>query len=492
MEESAFIKARRPRGFRDLFGDDLVLRRRMVDTIGSVYERYGFTPLETPSVEYAEVLGKYLPESDAPQGGIFAFRDDSNDWLGLRYDLTAPLSRVVAEYADLPLPYRRYHVGPVFRVEKPGPGRYREFYQCDFDTVGTDSPAADAEVCCVLADAMRALGIERGKYVVRVNDRKVLNGVLERAGLNVSEGSGGRVLTVMRAIDKLDRVGQEGVVQLLGEGRRDPSGDFTPGARLEPAQVRSIVDFLELPRSNRAALVSELSGMTAGSAVGEGGVEELRRMDELLTRVGYAEDEVIFDPTVVRGLAYYTGPVFEVELTFETRDESGQVQRFGSVAGGGRYDDLVQRFLGRAVPATGASIGVDRLQAALQALGSFPGAKVQASTLVVVMNPAEMAEAFALAAELRAGGIPSEVFLGTGGMKAQMKYADRRAIRIAVIVGEDERKAGTVSIKDLKKGEELSKDVADRKTWQRDRPAQVTVPRAQMMETIRGMLEGNV
>ena len=484
-------KARLLKGFRDLFGDILILRRKMIRTVLGVYERYGFTPLETPALEYADVLGKYLPDSDLPDGGIFAFRDDRSEWVALRYDLTAPLSRVVAQYPDLPLPYRRYQVGPVYRQEKPGPGRFREFYQCDFDTVGTASMAADAEVCCILCDALEELGIGPGSYVIRVNNRKVLNGILERAAIPASPGGdeeSGGWMTVLRAIDKLDRVGMDGVLELLGPGRRDPSGDFSPGAELEPGQIEWVQRYLTLPRESRSALCRDLETLVGDSEIGQEGVQELVEIHSILDAVGYGEDRVLFDPTVVRGLAYYTGPVFEAELTFEVTDESGARHRFGSVAGGGRYDDLVERFLGRLVPATGASIGVDRLISAQMALRPETGSEITRSVLVVVMQGDHMPEYFGIADELRRAGITAEVFLGKGGLRAQFKYADRRNLPAVVICGEDELARGTVSIKDMAMGRKLAGEIEDRETWRRTRPAQVTVPRTQMVRVLREML----
>jgi histidyl-tRNA synthetase len=475
------------KGFRDLFGDTLARRRKMVDTILRVYAKYGFEPLETPSLEYLDVVGKYLPDIDTPEGGVFAFRSPDEDWVALRYDLTAPLSRVVAQYNELPLPYRCYQIGPVFRNEKPGPGRFREFLQCDFDTVGTTSMAADAEVAMVLADTVEELGIPRGDYVIRVNTRRITNGVLERVGIPVDEAvtdDSAAWLTVVRAIDKLDRVGADGVEQLLGEGRTDPSGDFTPGADLETTQIERIMRYVELPRGDRTGLCDLLTPLVQGSSVGERGLAELREIDTLLAAAGYADDRVTFDPSVVRGLAYYTGPVFEADLLFEITDEEGVARRFGSVAGGGRYDNLVERFLGRDVPGTGASIGVDRLLAALETLGPVASRSEARSVLVTTMDRERLAEYFRIAQELRAAGIPAEVYLGSKGIAGQIKYADRRGLPAVVIAGEDELAEGKVSVKDLALGRELSKDVEDREEWRRERPAQVTVSRGDMIRTI--------
>lgn len=484
---------RLPRGFKDTFSSSVVSRQRMIDAIRAVYERYGFAPLETPAVEYVEALGKFLPESSTPAGGIFAFQDDDNNWLALRYDLTAPLSRVFAEHRnDIPIPFRRFQVGPVWRNEKPGPGRYREFYQFDIDTVGTASMAADAEVCCVLADALEAIHIPRGDYVIKVNNRKALNGVLEVVGLPSDENTS---LTVLRAIDKLDRLGLEGVRGLLGKGRADESGDFTEGAHLRDDQVQRIVDLLSVAEGRRSDVCDRFEELVRGSGVGEEGVAELRDIDRFLTAVGYAEDRVTFEPTVVRGLAYYTGPVFEAQLTFEVPDESGQKQQFGSVAGGGRYDYLVERFMGEKVPATGASIGVDRLLTALAALGQLSTLETTAPVVVTVMDRERVLDYERMTFQLRQAGIPAEMYLGEGGFRKQLQYADERGSVVAVIAGSREFEAGQVSLKDLRLGRELSKEITDRAAWIKEQPSQITIRAenlVQEVEAILGRYKGGV
>lgn len=477
-----------PRGFRDVTAADLIARRRMIDKVSRVYERFGFEPLETPAVEYVDVLGKFLPESETPAGGIFALRDDDENWIALRYDLTAPLSRVVAQYTQqLPRPFRRYQVGPVWRLEKPGPGRFREFYQCDFDTVGSASPAADAEVCAVLAHGLEEVGIGRGDYVVRVNDRKVLNGVLDTLGLPADGELGRQRLTVLRAIDKLDRLGEEGVRQLLGEGRRDESGDFTRGAGLSGEQAEIVMGYVGAGGGGRAAVCARLRELVGESEGGAEGVAELEAIGELLDAMGLGEDQVVFDPSVVRGLAYYTGPVFEAELTFEVTDEEGEQRSFGSVAGGGRYDDLVERFTGNRVPATGASIGVDRLLAALGELGREKEILGRGPVVVTVFDRDRLGEYQRMATELREAGIPAELYLGTSGFRAQMKYADKRRAPVAVIAGGDEFERGEVTLKDMVLGSELSKKIQDHEEW-REQPAQVSVPRAELVAETRKLI----
>lgn len=476
--------AEKPRGFRDRLGADLQAERRMLETIRSVYESYGFDPLETPAIELADALGKFLPDQDRPNEGVFAFRDDDEQWLSLRYDLTAPLARFVAEnYDALPKPFRRYQVGQVFRNEKPGPGRYREFTQFDADTVGTASMLADAELCMMLCDVMERLGLG-GDYIVKVNNRKILNGVLTAIGA-ISEG---QRLTVLRAIDKIDRLGRENVALLLGAGRKDESGDFTKGAGLTPDNVQRVLGFIEAGGEQRTAVCNAFERLVGDDAEGRTGVAELRQIDAALTAAGYDDTRVRFDPSVVRGLAYYTGPVVEAELTFQVRNEDGLLVRFGSVAGGGRYDDLVTRFKGVQVPATGISIGVSRLQAALASRGIDSGTASTGPVVVLVMDKDATSSYLAMAKDLRAAGIRAEVYSGTSGMKAQLKYADKRQSPVAVIEGSDERAKGVVTLKDLELGAERAKDIKDRDAWAKGADAQVTIPRADLVAEVKKII----
>ncbi|MBU1838129.1 MAG: histidine--tRNA ligase [Alphaproteobacteria bacterium] len=480
-------KAETPKGFRDYFGAQVTQRTQMLRQIAEVYHRYGFDPLETSGVETVEALGKFLPDVDRPNEGVFAWEEDS-DWLALRYDLTAPLARVAAQYRnDLPSPYRRYAMGPVWRNEKPGPGRFRQFYQCDADTVGAPSVAADAEICAMLSDTLEAVGIKRGDYVIRVNNRKVLNGVLEVAGLAGDDKEAARGI-VLRAIDKLDRLGVDGVRALLGEGRKDESGDFTKGAGLDDAAADVVVGFMDAGRETGAATVARLSELVAGSSVGEAGVQELQTIADLLSAQGYGPDRIVIDPSVVRGLGYYTGPVYEAELTFDVTDEKGNVRNFGSVAGGGRYDDLVKRFTGQEVPATGVSIGVDRLLAALHATGRLDTKDV-GPVVVTVMDKARMADYQTMVAELRNAGVRAEVYLGNPkNFGNQLKYADKRNSPIAIIAGGDEFEKGIVQIKDLILGAQMAEN-ATLEEW-KDRPSQIEVARTDLVAEVQKMLAG--
>lgn len=478
--------ARAPRGFVDRRARELAAERAIVERIVPVYERYGFEALDTGALEYADALGKFLPDADRPNEGVFALQDDDGEWMALRYDLTAPLARfAAANWEGLPKPFRRYAVGTVWRNEKPGPGRFREFVQCDADTVGSARPESDAEVIALMAEGLEAIGLPRGQAVVKINSRRLMNGLLASAGVV----DPGQTLGVLRAVDKLDRLGLEGVRLLLGEGRKDESGAFTKGAGLSGAAIDKVLAFVSAGGEGRTGTLQRLADVVGGSAEGDAGLEDLGRIDQALSALGVGPDRAVFDPGIVRGLEYYTGAVFEAELLLETLDEKGQAVRFGSLGGGGRYDDLVARFTGQQVPATGFSFGVSRLAAALRAAGRDPAAEQRGPVVVIAFDQARMADYFAIAGELRAAGVAAEVYLGASGMKAQMKYADRRLSPAAVIVGEDELAAGTVTIKDLDLGRELAAKVADNAAWRSERPGQATVPRGELVTAIRRILD---
>lgn len=531
-------KAATPKGFRDYFGTDVTERTEMLRRIAEVYDRYGFDALESAAVETVEALGKFLPDVDRPNAGVFAWQEGEEegkgDWLALRYDLTAPLARVFAQHRnDLPTPYRRYAMGQVWRNEKPGPGRFRQFYQCDADTVGTASMAADAEICAMLADCMEVVGIPRGDYLIRVNNRKVLNGVLDAMG--VTEAA--QQADVLRTIDKFDKVGEAGVRELLGKGRLDASGAYIDGVGLTEAQAEPVIAFLTAKKTVLQRLHSEwvaspndgsqdykvlawllniemgagrqkreqhteasakllakrtlayLYEIVGDAEQGRKGVEELAQISDLLTAQGYGPDRIVIDPSVVRGLGYYTGPVFEAELTFDILDEKGRKRQFGSVAGGGRYDDLVARFTGQSVPAVGVSIGVDRLLAALREKGRMGGEAV-GPVVVTVMDRDRMADYQAMVAELRSAGIRAEVYLGNPkSFGNQLKYADKRNSPAAVIEGADEKARGVVQVKDLVLGKKIAEN-ATLEEW-KERPSQAEIPRDDLVPHIKALLAGD-
>ena len=465
------LKARLPRGLADRGPDEIAATRHMVDAIRKVFERYGFESVETPAIEYADALGKFLPDQDRPNEGVFSFQDDDEQWLSLRYDLTAPLARYVAENFDsLAKPYRSYRYGWVFRNEKPGPGRFRQFMQFDADTVGAPTMAADAEMCMLAADTIEALGVPRGSYVVKVNNRKVLDGVMDAVQIPAEKH-----LITMRAIDKLDRLGIDGVRMLLSKGRKDESGDFTKGAELKESQIESIV--------------AAISGKGTEPAQSNAGEQELSEIASLVRAAGY-DDRVRIDKTVVRGLEYYTGPVYEVELTFAIKDEKGRPVRFGSVGGGGRYDGLVSRFRDEPVPATGFSIGVSRLQAALTALGKLADRPERGPVVVTMFDRDRIADYQTMVTTLRAAGIRAELYLGNpkNNLGTQLKYADKRGSPCAIIQGGDEKAHGEVQIKDLILGARLTA-IKDRDEYlKKQAEAQFAAKEADLVEEVRKLL----
>ncbi|MCA3646392.1 MAG: histidine--tRNA ligase [Methylobacterium sp.] len=492
----ARTEARRPRGLPDRSPADIRATNEMMRVIQRVYELYGFEPVETPFLEYTDALGKFLPDQDRPNAGVFSLRDDDEQWMSLRYDLTAPLARYCAEnWQNLPKPYRSYRAGWVFRNEKPGPGRFRQFMQFDADTVGSGSVAADAEICMMAADTLEALGIPRGQYVIKVNNRKILDGVMEAIGLGGDENAARRLI-VLRAIDKADKFNWSEITKLLQAGRLDESGDFTKGAGLNDSQVSDLQAYLGARvRSNGSSVDIRIDGVHdfSNNANYREGIAELQEIAGLAQSAGYLSDRIKLDFSVVRGLEYYTGPVFEAELLFEIKDETGKPVRFGSVGGGGRYDGLVSRFLDETVPATGFSIGVSRLRAALDKLAEMRGettGEVEGPVIVLAMDktPEAMASYQQIVASLRGAGIPSEIYLGSAGMKAQLKYADKRNARVALIQGSNERERGEVQVKDLILGATLT-DIKDRTEYlAKQAEAQFPAKISEVVEKVREVL----
>ena len=482
-------KARRPRGFEDKPSDILRAERRLIDAAFAVYDQHGFEPLQTPAFEYADALGKFLPDEDRPNTGVFALRDDDEQWMSLRYDLTAPLARFVAENFDaLPKPYRRYQAGSVFRNEKPGPGRFREFVQCDADSVGAPGAAADAEMILLAADVMEGVGLKSGQYQVRVNNRKLLDGILENTGVpNTDEGSLQR-MQVLRAIDKLDRLGPDGVEALLGEGRKDDSGDYTKGAGLGKDAIKAVLGFTTASAEDRGQTIRNLEKLVGSSERGQAGCQELADIERILDEVGCSPERAAFDTSIVRGLGYYTGPVFEVELLADIRDRKGRPVRIGSIGGGGRYDDLVSRFRGQLVPATGFSFGVSRLLSALEHLEAIE-TRSQAPVFITVFDKSLLGEYFKMAEEIRSAGIRAEVYVGTGNVTKQMKYADRRGMQLAIIMGEDELSKGEVTVKDLVLGAEMAKAIQSNEEWKSARPAQESVSRENLINYLKNNIK---
>jgi len=499
--KSKLIDARLPRGFEDRGAGEIAAMDAMIATIKRVYERYGFDPVETPLFEYTEALGKFLPDTDRPNAGVFSLQDDDEQWMSLRYDLTAPLARHFAEnFERLPKPYRSYRAGYVFRNEKPGPGRFRQFMQFDADTVGAPGPEADAEMCMMMADTMDALGLQ-GKYVVKVNNRKYWDGALDALGIASADR-----LTVLRAIDKMDRLGLQGVAELLGPGRKDDSGDYTKGASLGADAVKVITELLgpgedtDVGKANMMFdremfdLSHGASDKLRANVTYQQAVSELDQISRLVTAAGYDRDRIRIDPSVVRGLEYYTGPVFEIELTFPVTNEKGEQVVFGSVGGGGRYDGLVSRFRSEPVPATGFSIGVSRLAHALKLTGNLGATEPAGPVVVLVMDKDRVADYQKMTSELRNAGIRAEMFLGaTKNFGKQVAYADKRQSPAVIIQGQSEREAEggeIVQIKDMAAGAEAAKTISDNAAWKAERPGQFAVPRADLVSAVKALLAG--
>jgi histidyl-tRNA synthetase len=512
------LRARQPRGFVDRSPDDIRATDRMVAKIREVYERYGFDPVETPMFEYTDALGKFLPDSDRPNEGVFSLQDDDEQWMSLRYDLTAPLARHVAENInEIQLPYRTYRQGWVFRNEKPGPGRFRQFMQFDADTVGAPGVQADAEMCMMMADTMEALGIKRGDYVIRVNNRKVLDGVMEAIGVT----DPGQKLAVLRAIDKLDKFGIEGVRLLLGAGRKDESGDFTKGAGLDDPRIDAVFEALDpssmsvnRPDRNLPGLEDAKGGIMVrqpptlthneinlGAFPGYmGGIVELNNIRQIVEDCGYGLDRIRIDPSVVRGLEYYTGPVYEAELLFDVTNEKGEKVQFGSVGGGGRYDGLVKRFTGQDVPATGFSIGVSRLMTALKNLGKLDVSDVMAPVLVTVMDrdTESLGRYQKFTQDLRNAKnekgeyfIRAEMYQGNPkDFPKQLRYADRRGCPIAIIQGGNERAEGKLIIKDLIEGKRIAATITDNAEWKEAKAGERVIAEGDLVAEVVNMLAG--
>ena len=479
-------KARIPRGFRDRLGAEIAAEREMLGRISAVYEAWGFDPLETPAFEYTDALGKFLPDVDRPNQGVFSLQDDDDQWMSLRYDLTAPLARFVAEnYDALPKPFRRYQMGPVWRNEKPGPGRFRQFTQCDVDTVGAPAPYADAEICALFAEVIEAAGIARDDFFIRVSNRKIVDGLFEKIGLE-SEADAETRLTVMRSMDKFDKFGAQGVALLLGEGRKDESGDFTEGAKLDAKKIETVLAFLTSgPENSDDDPLDVISKILGDTKSGAEGVEELLGIKASIP--DFASRPILFDCSVIRGLDYYTGPVFEAEFKSGLTDAKGRPVQMGSIGGGGRYDGLVKRFKGIEVPAVGVSVGVSRLLAALELKKGETDA-ARGPVVVLALEKDQMTDYQAMADELRAAGVRAEVYLGGSNFAKQLKYADKRSAPVAIIQGSDEREKDELQIKDLVLGAELSKQIEDNAEWREAQPAQFTVKRGDLVEAVKKVL----
>lgn len=478
------------RGLRDYLPEQMYARQWIIDRIRGVYELYGYVPLGTPAMEYLDILTGSAGE--ATDRELFVVQGPDEERLGLRFDQTVSLARVVAQYADLPRPFRRYQVQPVWRCDNPYEkrGRFREFVQFDIDAVGVESTLADLEMITAMCDTMTALNA--GPYRVRVSSRRVLNLLLRFAGIPDS-----RAAEVFRVLDKLDKLGREKVRLELTTGYKDESGSPIPGLGLSGDQVSRIDAFLEVCGADSRPVATSARGASASREAALARLGELFRsvdgaaaelasfaaFSRQLTALGYGDDRVEFDFSIARGLAYYTGAVFETEL----RD----LPEFGSVCSGGRYDDLVARFLGEKVPAVGTSVGVDRMLVALLELGRAPLRKATAQVLVTTLDDSLTDDYLAMTYELRRAGIRTEMYHGMfKRFGKQVQYGDRYEIPILVVCGSNEKERGVVQLKDMAIGRQLAeqKALANKAEWRAARPGQFDVPRDQLVPAVRKLL----
>ena len=457
MNKNNKPKAQLPKGFKDSSEENIDIRNQVIAVIRNECEKFGFKNIETPALEYTEALGKFLPDVERPSGGVFSFQDEDDQWISMRYDLTAPLARYVAEnYQFIPKPFKRYQVGSVWRNEKPGPGRYREFIQFDADVIGISNNYIDAELCVMVAKIFLELGFTASEFKVKYSSRVIWEDLFKKINLDEIQ-----IPAVLRAVDKLDRLGTDGVKELLLKGRKDKSGDFMQGVNLKDNQAEEILDFI----SNKTTKDDQLNSF-----------------EEYLQN--YKELPFEFDPTVVRGLEYYTGLVFEVELTAQILNDKGKEVIFGSVAGGGRYDKLIARFGKEDVPATGISIGVDRLVYAIEQFDKISSSK---RPLIIIANllSDQISTYLKIADQLRNEGYACEIFYGSSNLSKQLKYCDKRKASVVVIVGEDEMENNTISLKNLTVGKELSKNIDSREEWKELKAGQFTINKDELLAEIK-------
>jgi histidyl-tRNA synthetase len=475
--KNALVKAQTLKGFQDLLPSDVLVRTAVMRRIEGIFQTYGFSPVETPALEYLDVLLGAGGEETNKE--LFRLESPEGEAIALRFDLTVPFARLLAQYPDqIKAPFRRYAMGPVWRADKPGPGRFRQFTQVDIDAAGATTVAVDAEIIAVMSAVMNALGV--AEYLILINNRKLIDALLNDCGVSDLD----RQKHVLRVIDKLGKVGVENVRLELGDGRVDDSGDTIPGVKLERRAIERILAFVALQGESRSAVVAAMRGALSDSPLAVEGLAEMEELAASLDALGVAEAHTRFDPSLARGLDYYTGPVFEMILP--------QAREYGTVMGGGRYNQLVERFMNQPIPCTGMSVGLDRLLAALGHLGLVDAPATPVEVLVVTMGNVPKAETLRLAQELRAAGLCTEVFFASKKkmqMGNQLSHADHYGIPVAVIIGEDELAQGVVSVKDLNAGKAGREGIEDRESYREaGKTGQVTVARTALIETVRGLL----
>ncbi len=479
MHEEKKVIPQTLKGFCDYLPEEMVARQAVLDKIRAVYERYGFVPVDTPILEYLVTL--IGTGGDETNKQMFRLESAEREPIAMRFDLTVPFSRLIAQYPQqIPFPFRRYHLGPVFRDDKPGPGRFRQFMQFDLDAAGCDSVAVDAEIIAAVCDVMKELGLdEDGIFQISVNNRKLFDALLSGCDADTRE----KERHILRVVDKLKKVGVEAVRQELGEGRIDESGDPIRGVGLSGQAIDRILAFISEPKKSRGAVVESLAGQLPNSEVSRSAIREMFELAGHMESLKIPEYQAVFDPALARGLDYYTGPVFEAAWV--------SAPEFGSFMGGGRYNKLAERFMTSPIPATGASIGIDRFMSALAHLGRIER-RTTTQVLIVSLPDTPVDTLLSLAGTLRAQKIATEVYFGAPreSLRNQMAFANRRGIPVAIILGEDELKAGTVSVKDLKAGLEKRTALQDREAFRSaGKSGQLTVPRSQLIQTVRQILD---
>jgi histidyl-tRNA synthetase len=414
------IEPRTLKGFRDYLPEAMIPRERLIDTARRVYRSYGYSPIDTPALEHLDILtGKGSDETDKQ---LYKFQDAGGRWVGMRFDLTVPLARFVAQHInELGTPFKRYHIATVWRGENTQRGRFREFMQCDFDTIGTHSLSADIETALVIHDLMRAIGFEA--FTIHVNNRLVLSGLLERVGL------AGKSTPILRALDKLAKIGREKVAD-----------EMVSAAGATPEQANQILKLAELNGTN-AEILRQLEPLVAGNEKGQQGVSKLADLLAATSAAGVPEARLRLDVSIARGLDYYTGTIFETFLD--------QLPAIGSVCSGGRYDNLAGVYTSQELPGIGASLGLDRLLDAMQELALVEKVSTPAQVFIPFFDAKRLHDYLQLAATLRARGIGVEIYPDPKKLGQQLKYADRRGFRLALIAGENEFQAGACQIKDL-------------------------------------------
>ena len=426
------IKPQTLKGFRDYLPGPMIAREQLIDTARRVYRGFGFSPIDTPALEYSEILlGKGGEETDKQ---LFRFTDQGERDVAMRFDLTVPLARFAAQHLqEIGTPFKRYHIGTVWRAEKPQKGRFREFIQCDFDTLGTDSNIADAETLLVIHDLMERLGFS--KFAIRINNRLVLNGLLEHLGLT------GQTVGVLRALDKLPKIGREAVI-----------AEMTEKVGTSATQADSVLKMTEL-EGPTGDVLAQVETMLAGNEQGLTGIAKLRELFTWSAVAGVPEGRVSLDLSIARGLDYYTGTIYETFLN--------DLPGIGSVCSGGRYDNLAGLFTSQKLPGVGASLGLDRLLAAMEELGMLAAASTPAPVLILLFDAGHTGDYLRIARKLRAAGIDTEVFCDARNIGKQLSYASRKGFKAAVIAGQSEFEQGTLQVKDLQAGQQTTVTEAD-------------------------------